>query len=387
MVSYATLEQKIRTYTHSTDNNTLTREEETEIFGYLRGLQKEMLQEVFSFDGNILREALGKYARVEEYFSKEQIDDWDHRNKTMSYVRKPLYQQYLKKESRLKRRETQKKQQNFIEWYRQNLSLECFVDICGLYLSRLEEAPDLNGEKKEKQERFQEGASRIDEVYSTIINLNKGLVKAKYSELFPIISIGLSDGVAEEEILQGGNMGLVTAIDKFDHLRGNKFSTYATWWVHNGIERILLNSSLAFRELHNFQNRTSPEGEDGELSPEQLEESRALNAFLYTVSLNNPLKSRDGNSNRDLIDILPDKNSPNPEEIIITAELSGFVDKALSEVVSPREEDVLRRTYGLGGREEQTGVDIGRDYGCSGSNVRRIHAEGIRKLRKYFHRK
>jgi DNA-directed RNA polymerase sigma subunit (sigma70/sigma32) len=282
MEDYTALEQKIRTYSHSADNKTLTREEEGEIFGYLREMQKEMLNEVVSFDGNILREALGKYARVEEYFSREQIDDWNQGNKTLSYVRKKLYKQYLQKEKRLKCKETPKIQHNFMEWYRRNLSRECFVDICSLYLKSLENTSNLNGEKKEKQEHFQDGASKVDEVYSAILNLNQGLVKVKYQELFPIISIGLSDGVAEEEILQGGNMGLATAIDKFDHLRGNKFSTYAVWWVRNGIERVLLSSSQAFKELHNYHNRNHFEGEEMQLSPEQLEEYRALKSFLFT---------------------------------------------------------------------------------------------------------
>ncbi len=383
MEDYATLEHKIRTYSHSTDNKTLTREEETEIFGYLRGLQKEMLQEVASLDGNILREALGKYARVEEYFSKEQIDSWDHYNEILGYVRKPRYQQYLMKERKLKCKETKRAQYKLIEWYRQDLSRECFVEICNLYLDRLKKSPFTNGELKEKQAQFKDGTSKIDGIYSALIHLNHGLVRVMYRQLSPIIRLCISDGVDEAEIVQGGNMGLVTAIDQFDPLRGNKFATYAAWWVRSGIKCVLLNSSESFRALSNYHRRNRREGEERQLSPEQLEEFRALSAFLHTVPLNAPVRIRDENSNRDLIDILPDRNSPNPEEIVLAAELPQFIEQVLSEAVSARERDVLKRIY----EEEQTGVDIGRDYDCSGSNVQRIHAEAIKKLRKYFRKK
>lgn len=387
MENQTALEHKIRTYARSTDGRILTRDEEGEIFGYLREMQKEMLREVVSFDKNILREALGKYARVEEYFSREQIADWDHQNKTLGYVRKSLYHQYLRKERKLKSKETSKSQHRFVEWYRQNLSRECFVDICKLYLERLETAPNLNGGKKEKQEHFQDDASKVDEVYSVMIHLNQGLVKAVYKDLSSIVHICIADGIAEEEILQGGNMGLVTVIDKFDHLRGYKFSTYARWWIRNGIERVLLNSSESFRALSNFNKRSYREGEEKQLLPEQLEEFRALNAFLHTVSLNAPSKIRGDNDDKDLIDFLPDINSPNPEEMVLAVEIPKSITQALSEAVSPRERDVMIRTYGLNGREKQNSEDIGKDYDCTGSNVRRVHAEAIQKLRKYFRKK
>ncbi|MBI4980844.1 sigma-70 family RNA polymerase sigma factor [Candidatus Woesearchaeota archaeon] len=385
MEDYTALEHKLRTYTHSTDNKILTREEEREIFEYLRGLQKEMLGEVVSFDGTILREALGRYARVEEYFSREQIGDWDYWNKNVGSVRKPLYQQYLKKEKRLKGKETLRAQHKFVEWYRQNLSRECFAEICSLYLVGLEKAPNFNGEKKEKQERFRRSASKVDEVYSTILLFNQGLVKATYHELFPMVRICLSDGIAEEEVLQGGNMGLVTAIDKFDHLRGNKFSTYARWWVLSGIKRVLLNSFESFKALSNYY-RNHREGEEKQLSPEQLEEFRALNAFLHTVSLNAPVKKGE-DPNRTLEDVLKDQNSLSAEELTFTAELPRFMEEVLSKAVSPTEKDVLNRIYGLGGGEEQTGVDVSESYNCSGSRIRQIHAKAIKKLRRYFQKK
>jgi RNA polymerase primary sigma factor len=202
-------------------------------------------------------------------------------------------------------------------------------------------------------------------------------------------------GVPFLDLIQEGNIGLIRTADRFDHRRGTKFSTYATWWIRQAVGRAVADQGRTIRlpayvgdrirDLMRASNRLSqelgrkptPEELAGEvdLPGEKVEE--ILTASTHPLSLEMPVGDEE---DADLGSFIEDENSPEPVEGAVDVMLQETVERVLQGLPA-REARVLRLRYGLGGAEAHTLASIGAKMGVSRERARQIEVRALRKLR------
>ena len=204
-----------------------------------------------------------------------------------------------------------------------------------------------------------------------------------------------SSGLPLLDIVQEGNLGLIHAVDKFDWRKGFKFSTYATWWIRQAIQRGIANSARVIRlPVHAgdmlsalLKLRAQLEGSLGrtptlaELASEaELPLDKVVEVLRYsvdTVSLDEPIRE-DGDA--ELGDFVEDRNATAPFDAAATALLPGEVAKVLA-VLDERERTILTLRFGLDGGGERTLEEVAEYFGLTRERIRQIEARAMSKLR------
>jgi RNA polymerase sigma factor (sigma-70 family) len=204
-----------------------------------------------------------------------------------------------------------------------------------------------------------------------------------------------SSGLPLLDIVQEGNLGLIHAVDKFDWRKGFKFSTYATWWIRQAIQRGIANSARVIRlpvhagdmlsallklraQLEGTLGRTPTLAElagEAELPLEKVVE--VLRYAVDTVSLDEPVRD-DGDA--ELGDFVEDRNAVAPFDHAATSLLPGEVAKVLS-VLDERERTILTLRFGLDGGGERTLEEVAEHFGLTRERIRQIEARAMSKLR------
>jgi len=205
----------------------------------------------------------------------------------------------------------------------------------------------------------------------------------------------MGQGLPFPDLIQEGNVGLMRAVDKYDYKRGNRFSTYATWWIRQAITRALAQKTRTIRiPLHmterirqmyrtaqsleqNLGRRPTPEEIAFEMDLPADAIRGMMDASQHAIALERPVGD-DGDS--EFGDFIEDQDSPSPVEAATQHLLEETIEEVLSEL-TPRQSHILRLRFGLGGGEPHTLEEIANKFGLSRERIRQLEKEALRRLR------
>ena len=274
---------------------------------------------------------------------------------------------------------------------RESTSSQRTLDATQIYLSEIGFSPLLTAE----EERFFARKALKGEAAA-----RKRMIESNLRLVVKISRRYLNRGLSLLDLIEEGNLGLIRAVEKFDPERGFRFSTYATWWIRQTIERAIMNQTRTIRlpihvvkELNIYLRaaRQLTQQLDHEPSAEEIAAlvDRPVADVKRMLGLNERVTSVDvplgPDSDRSLLDTIADHQVSDPAELLQDEDMRASIGEWLEEL-SEKQREVISRRFGLAGFEAATLEEVGREIGLTRERVRQIQVEAVRRLREILER-
>ncbi len=261
------------------------------------------------------------------------------------------------------------------------------LDATRLYLSEIGYTPLLSAEEEVHYARLaQKGDQRAR---ARMIESNLRLV-VKIARRY------INRGLPLLDLIEEGNLGLIHAVEKFDPERGFRFSTYATWWIRQTIERALMNQTRTIRlpvhvvkEINACMRAARRCSQEGVREPTAEDIAQAMDKPLAEVErmlgLNERMASVDspinGDPERSILDAIPDEHSADPSAEVQDENVRRLLDMWLRRL-TPKQRQVVVRRFGLHNQRVSTLEEVGEEIGVTRERVRQIQVEALGRLRQ-----
>ena len=260
------------------------------------------------------------------------------------------------------------------------------ADATRIYLKEIGFSPLLSAEEEVYYARK---AQRGDD------ESRKRMIESNLRLVVKIARRYMNRGLALLDLIEEGNLGLIRAVEKFDPERGFRFSTYATWWIRQTIERGIMNQTRTIRlpvhvlkEINIYQRaaRHLSQKLDHEPTPEEVANllDKPLDEVKDMIGLTERVASVDApldeDPDRSLLDAIADEQSQAPEKLLHRGDLQAQIETWLKDL-NDKQREVVERRFGLSGREISTLEVVGVDIGVTRERVRQIQVEALRRLR------
>ena len=261
------------------------------------------------------------------------------------------------------------------------------LDATRLYLNEIGFSPLLTAEE---EVYFARRSLRGDDAS------RKRMIESNLRLVVKIARRYMNRGLALLDLIEEGNLGLIRAVEKFDPERGFRFSTYATWWIRQTIERALMNQTRTIRlpihvvkEINVYLRaaRRLSQELDREPSPEDVataldkpidEVKRMLGLNERIASVDSP-RSADGD--KSLLDSIPDEQNVDPSVTLQDNDMHEHIELWLNRL-SDKQRAVVERRFGLHGRDISTLEEVGNELGVTRERVRQIQIEALKRMRE-----
>jgi RNA polymerase nonessential primary-like sigma factor len=261
------------------------------------------------------------------------------------------------------------------------------LDATQLYLNEIGFSPLLSADE---EKHFARMAIRGEEAG------RKRMIESNLRLVVKIARRYLNRGLSLLDLIEEGNLGLIRAVEKFDPERGFRFSTYATWWIRQTIERAIMNQTRTIRlpihvvkELNVYLRAARELTQKLDHEPTAEEVATMLDKPVEDVKrmfgLNERISSVDTplgpDSDKSLLDTIADIHVSDPAELLQDSDMRASIGHWLTEL-SEKQREVIARRFGLRGYESSTLEEVGREIGLTRERVRQIQVEALKRLRE-----
>jgi len=274
-------------------------------------------------------------------------------------------------------------------------------DLLRSYLREIGRIPLLSAEQERQAARAieelrlalqQEGAD-VEACAAALREARRALIEANLRLVVSIARRHADSGVPLLDLVQEGNLGLMKAVDRFDHRRGFRFSTYATWWIRQAILKAIADRGHTIRIPAHATHALGKMARLARAMSQELGRQPAVDELASRLGMSADRARLLGNSprqplsldspagdDRPLADVLRDETAASPTDEMAGREQSARVRRALAGLAT-RERDILSLRFGLAGDDDLTLAEIAERFALSRERIRQIEARALRKLR------